>query len=82
MSKSSNSGFKITDIAFDHTRNIALVAGQNRTIRVFNLSRHTVQGSLSLTDIRKKVITAEEIRNRSQVRAVLHTWPLWMECDT
>lgn len=57
----------VTDIAYDHTRNIALVSCLNRTVRVFNLARHTVQGNMALSEIRKRISVGEGLRAKSKV---------------
>lgn len=65
--RSTVSPSRITDMAYDHSRSVALVSCLNRTIRVFDLSRHTIQGNLSLQDIRKRIVGAEEMRAQSKV---------------
>ena len=57
----------VTDVAYDHTRNIALVSCLNRTVRVFNLARHTVQGNMALSEIRKRISVGEDLRAKSKV---------------
>lgn len=63
----TSSASPVTDVCFDPYRNILLAATHNRTIRVFNMAKHLVQGPLSLPEIQRRVHVARETREKTRV---------------